>query len=373
MNKNIIVSVVVVLLVLVIGWYGWSKQGGSSETGGDGEAVQTIKIGFSLPLTGDLAFLGESYQNAINLALSEVTDTKYKYEVVFEDDKFDPAKAVTSANKLISVDKVDVISSFGSPAGNTVSPIAEKVGIPHINGAASDPNIAVGDYNFIHWTPPYEESKVLVTELKKRGIKSVILFEQNQPGVMAVTKVLREDLADAGITLAGSETFNTGMRDFRSLISKQKNTPADLYLLEVTSPELEILAKQIREAGITTAFSGIESMEFTDQPELFEGFWYVNAADPADWFVEKYTSTYNVAPKLAAGNGYDVVKMVVAAVEKAGDGQSKPTGEEIMKELAKLKGLSGAMGKLTMDQDGVVITKAVVRVMTNGQPVTVQN
>ncbi len=368
--KNTIIGIVVVVIIAGLAWYGWANKGAGTNIP-DGEK-QTIKIGFSLPLTGDVAFLGESYRDAINMAVADIDDTKYKYEVVFEDDKFEPAKAVTAVNKLIAVDKVNVIGSIGSPAGNAVNPLAEKFKIPHINGGASDPNVANGDYSFIHWTPPYEESKLMAAELKRRGVKSAILFEQNQPGVLAVTKVLREDLTKEGINLAGSETFSTGTRDFRSLISKMKNIQADMYLLEATTPELEVLAKQIRDAGITTPFTAIESIEFTDQPQLFEGVWYINGADPSQEFVDNFTTKYGYAPKLAAGNGYDVVKMVVYAVEKAGDGKIIPTGEEITKELAKINGFDGAMGELSVDPDGIVVTEAVVRMIKDGKPVTIK-
>lgn len=359
----------IIIAIVVLGLIAW----GLSSLGDKRPATETgpIKIGVTLPLSGNLAFLGENARDGINLALAEVGDgTKYQYEAVFEDDKFDPATGASTANKLISIDKVDALISFGSPVGNAVTPLAEQNQVLHV-GIASDLNIAKGDYNFIHWTPPYEEAKTLVAEMQRRGIKKVIMFEQNQPGVLAVTTAFRKDLAGTDIELVASEKFNTGETDFRSLISKVKNTVADIYLLEATSPEIEILTNQLREAGIKTPITSVESFEFSDQPNLFEGMWYVNAADQGNAFTTKFTTTYGEGPKLGGGNAYDIIKMIVYAAEKAGNGKEKPAAEQLRDEFSRIKNFNGAMGILNLDPDGLVVTKAVVRMIQNGQPVTI--
>ena len=59
-----------------------------------------IKIGVSLPLTGDSANVSEAVKASINMAWNEwyQKDTKYNYEVIFEDDALQTAKAATVAN-----------------------------------------------------------------------------------------------------------------------------------------------------------------------------------------------------------------------------------------------------------------------------------
>ncbi len=342
------------------------------------EERKTITIGATLPLSGGLAFLGESYRDAMLMALEEEKvkgNLKYDYKIIFEDDQFNPALAASTVNKLVAIDHVDALTSFGSPVGNVVSPIAEKHQIVHINGIASDPAVAKGDYNFVHWTPPYEEVQLLIAEFKRRNIKNVVLFEQNQPGVLAVTTALREQLKGTGIKLIVEEKFTAGETDFRSLINKAKinGAKADIYLLEATSPELEILAKQIKAAGITKSLTSIESFEFTDTPALFEGNWYVNAADQQAWFVDVYTKKYARAPKLGAGNGYDSVKMLIAAFEETGNSKTKPAGEKVRNALASLKNYQGAMGdKLSVDTEGIVVTKPIVKIISGGKAINVK-
>ncbi len=366
MKKKIILGIVV-LVAIVVGLFVVINSEKNSQVSDE----QTIKIGVSAPLTGDLAFLGESYKDGINLAIKDLPKTKYKYEVIFEDDKFDPTTGASTASKLINSDNVDVLLSFGSPVGNAVSPIAENAKILHVNSIASDPKVAIGDYNFVHWTPPYEESSLTAKELVKRNIKNVVIFEQNQPGVQAVMNSIKKDLPNAGINISDDEKFNGNETDFRTIINKAKTHPADIYILEATSPSIEILAKQIRDLGIKTPFTGVESFEFTDQPQLFEGEWYVNASNPNQKFVNEFTKTYNTNPKVGAGNGADVINMIVQTVENTGDGKTKPSRQEIRDAFAKIQNFQGVMGNLSIDKDGIIVSQATVRQIENGKPVTI--
>lgn len=148
---------------------------------------------------GDEATLGESNRNAILLAASQLSSsTKYNYQLVFEDDQFNPALGATAVNKLISVDGVSALISFGSPVGNAVSPIAEADHVTHINDFASDPHVASGTYNFVDYTPAYKDSSLFIAELKKRNIHNLVFFgQQDNPGV---TAIIADFLRDASST-----------------------------------------------------------------------------------------------------------------------------------------------------------------------------
>lgn len=139
---------VIVLIVIFVSWKGSNKPVVTGER-------QTVIVGVSLPLTGDVAMLGQSAKNAILLAQEQLPkNLKYDYKLVFEDDQFKPALGATVANKLINIDNADALVSFGSPVGSVISPIAEKAQILHVNDFASASQVADGDYNFVHYTPP---------------------------------------------------------------------------------------------------------------------------------------------------------------------------------------------------------------------------
>lgn len=335
----------------------------------------TIKIGVTLPLTGDVASLGEANKNAIILASEQLKgkNLKYAYEFVFEDDQFKPAIGATVASKLINVDKSDAIISFGSPVGNVISTIAERSKILHVNDFASDPKVANGSYNFVHYTPAKSDAIAFIDELNKRGIKKIVFFAQaDNPGATAIVHAIKEKAIGTDITILSTETFLTGTRDFRTSIDKVKNLGAELYVLQASSPEIEILTRQIRSAGVQAPVGSVETFEFSSDLSLFEGLWYVNAADATGWFDDLYSKRYGTSPKIGAPNAYDAVNMIVQAAEAAGDGKTKPTRLQIRNAFASIKGFNGALGSnLNVGSDGLVDSKAVIRMIKNGKPVTI--
>ncbi|MEX1014546.1 MAG: ABC transporter substrate-binding protein, partial [Candidatus Paceibacterota bacterium] len=296
--------------------------------------------------------------------------TRYSYEVIFEDDQLRPSETATAANKLVNIDNVDVLISTTSGSGNVISPIANENQVLHI-GIASDANIANGFYNFIHWTPPSEENKVFIEELKRRDITKLGIFEVNQQGVAAVTNDLEEKLEGTGIEVVTKQAFNFGETDFRSIISKARDGGAEIYLLLAFSPEVEILARQIKEIGIETPLTSIESFEFTEQKDLFEGEWYVNGADPSDSFANEFELRAGTSPTPGAANGYDAFNLIVSASENIRQ-STKPTSDQIIEELLKINNFSGALGDLYINEDGIVISEAVVRMIQDGKPVTIR-
>jgi len=182
---------------------------------------------------------------------------------------------------------------------------------------------------------------------------------------------LRKRLEGTGIEIVTDQIFNSGEKDFKSLIVKAKQSDAEIYLLLAFSPELEILTKQIKEAGITTPLTSIESFELTQQMDIFEGYWYVNAAEPSGDFIDKFKKKTGKNTTMGAANGYDIVNLIVAASENI-KSSVKPTPEAIAKELKNIKDFNGALGTLSVNEDGIVISQAVVRMIKDGKPVTIK-
>ncbi len=365
-NKIIAGIVVVVLAVWGISYLATPKGPTTKPT---------IKIGVTLPLTGGVATLGQANKNAILLAYSQLPkDTKYNYQLIFEDDAFNPATGASTANKLISVDGVSALISFGSPVGNVVSPIAEQNHITHINDFASDPHVASGTYNFVDYTPAYQDAKVFFPELEKRNIHTIVFFgQQDNTGALAlISTFLSVASSTPSIKVLSTQMFNTGTTDFRTQIDKVKGLNPDIYVFEASSPELEILTKQLRQEGVNTPITTMEAFDFSSQLSLFEGDWYVDAADPTSLFTDLYTKTYGIAPLAGAANGYDSFNMIVQSVETVGDGKTIPSSTAIAHAVAQIKGFNGALGNnLSVGSDHLVVSQAVVKMIENGKPVTI--
>ncbi len=362
---NWVLSLLIIAILVIGGCSEKDTNSASSQT------KDTVKIGVVLPLTGGAAFIGEGMRDAMQLALEELQGGKYNYNLIFEDDGLDPKKSSSAAQKLIFVDNVDAIVSVTSGTGNIVSPYAQENNVLHI-GIASDLKVADGGYNFIHWTSPQEESRVFVEELKNRGLKNLAVIELNQQGVKAIVDGLSQRLEGTDVELK-RYLFNFGEKDFKTQLLKAEKQSPDIILLMAFSPELELIAKQKEELGISVPVTAIEALEFTEDPKIFEGMWYVNAADATKGFVDKFNAKYGKNPAIAAPNAYDSVNMIVTAFENSGtDSAKKPSTLGAAMELETLNGFSGAMGAVDVLEGGIFDTKAVVRKVEDGKFVTIR-
>jgi branched-chain amino acid transport system substrate-binding protein len=358
MKQNKVIIVILSLLIIFSIILSLGNKNGQSKT---------IKIGFSIPLTGDMAWAGEGIEVAAEMAKENFGQTKFNYEFIFEDDEFKAEKTASVATKLIHVDKVNAIVSFGGTGGNIISPIAEKSKVVHF-GVTTDLNVAKGDYNFIHFTLPNEQTKAFISELQKRKIEKVAYFTLNSSGYLATEEDVKTNLVSTSIKIVSEQKFNAGEKDFRTYISKAKLTDADIWVLGAQSPELDILAQQIREAGVKIPITSINSFEVSKNPSLYEGQWYVGSAAPTQEFVDIFTAKAGYSPTFGAANIYDIVSLIITGAEKS---KTVPTQSQLLEQIKRLKDFKGALGILNFNQDGSVISKAAVKMIKDGKPVVI--
>lgn len=106
--------------------------------------ADSIKIGISLPLSGEGATYGMDYRKIYTFANEKLANNAY--HLVFEDDRCSGKDASAAAQKLISVDKVThVLGVACDTAFSSASSIYERAGITVISTSA---NYMVGTHLF---------------------------------------------------------------------------------------------------------------------------------------------------------------------------------------------------------------------------------
>lgn len=326
------------------------------------ENKDTIKIGISLPLSGNLSDIAANVREAMLIADEEINQNqnKYKYELVFEDDAMEAKKAALTANKLISVDDVDALISYGSTCGSVISAIAEQKEQFHI-GIASDPNIANGKYSFIHWVKATTAAKKLFDELVKRGYTNVAIVNTKQSGVFAIADELKRLLDSRNIKYV-EENVNPGEKDLKGTIERLKIHNPEIYIAILFSPTLEVFGKQLKEAGIFEPITSVYMFAYSKHKELFEGYWYIDSIDANKDFTDKIKQRTGESSSFAVGNAYDVIKIIYKAAEDY-KGKGKPNNEYFANYIHNMNSFLGQMGRLTVDSQGIIDSTAVVKVI----------
>jgi branched-chain amino acid transport system substrate-binding protein len=345
----------VILILIVLGVSSFNKP---VEQG-------VVKIGISLPLTGPVAILGESSQKAAQMALKDAGITKHEYQLVFEDTQFDPKMAATAASKLINIDKVLAIINFGSGTGNAINAIAEAGETAEFS-LASDPTIAKGDYNFIHWTPPFKEGELLAKEAVKRGYKKISIIDANHPGAVAVTDAIKTSLSGTGVEIVSDDRINIGLRDFKTILSKIKQINPDLVVLEMFSPEIELVAEQMKTLGMNIPVTSVEAIEWSNNVSLFEGNWFIaDSVVPA--FADKYQKEYGAPAMAGSSYVYDLVAMLINIQEGKNELIKPADLPKLITEMGVWK--SPVFGNVPIDKDGFFVTEASVKMIKDGKVV----
>ncbi|MEW6602366.1 MAG: ABC transporter substrate-binding protein, partial [Nitrospirota bacterium] len=164
-------------------------------------------------------------------------------------------------------------------------------------------------------------------------------------------------------------------KNYQTMIAKVKQAGPDIIVLFDQVPAIEIIVKQLREAGVQTPLTGINSLEQTPHLDLFEGQWYITPLEPSSDFSGSYQARYNAAPPVCSPNAYDIVNLLVTAVERAGKSSSeKPSIKAVTRELMKIKNFRGALGNnMYFDKEGIVQSDAIVKVIKDGKPVKVSD
>ncbi len=335
----------------------------------DSFAKEAFKIGVAIPLTGSVGHLGESLKNSVLMAQDQMKDKnlKYDYELIFEDTQSDSKNVLTAYEKLLNIDKVDAIFSMCCNSGLMIAPLVEKENkIVHFT-ITIVPYAAKGLTNFNHWTSSALMNEMSAVEMEKRGIKRVAVFRViSLEGYKIYAHDFFRSASNHNIKIVSDHTFQSGEKNFQTEIAKMKATKPDIIMIFCDSPEIELIAKQIREAGIKTPFTSVESFETAKDKTLFEGMWYISIADPNQAYADEYMKRYGKEYQLTGPNGYDMYNLYVTGVENA-KSSSKPTAVEISEEILKIKNFPGALGSLDMLEDGTVKSSSLLKKMVNGK------
>lgn len=328
-----------------------------------------IKIGLTLPLSGNSAHMGNAAKAAAELALSDArrSGLKHNYELIIENDAMELAKALSNAKKFVYVDKVKAIVSFAGGPGNIVNEVAEHNEVIHF-GWTTDRNVAKGKYNFVHSTQPEQSSAKFAKEFSKRKLDNIYFLTLNHNGVNPIVNKVVEKLRQQNVHIIGMETFNPGEKDFRILLMKAEAQKPDIYFLCSFAAEMELLRKQMIERKIRTPVTSVDCLDLLKNNELYNDSWYVgDSAEKNDKILETLRKN-KIEPTRGTTFVYDIVKLLIWAFENTPETSAQINDEAVIETIEnQISSFSSIFGELEINKDGVVKTEALVKEIKNGK------
>lgn len=321
-----------------------------------------VKIGVSLPLTGEYAPIGIAMKGALEVFQADMATRplKNKYEFVIEDNASDAVTATNVNTKFVKLDKVKAILDFSSEYGKLTALTATRDKVLHMNVCASDTAIADGIYNFVHSTAPQDEAALLADTLKD-NYQNVSIIYTNEAGYVEMADALFDALAKHKMTV-NMIVIQPHETDIGGIIDKSALYLPEIYIAAIKSPELESVLKTIRDKEIITPITSNHTLENLHDLSLAEGVQFVTFGQASQELEQKIAAQNQnkTDTTICTGNIYDAARLLIDAFENSW------ATEGAAMYLSGIKEWNGSMGKVANRGHGVFSVPAIKAAVKDG-------
>lgn len=373
MNNKVIIWIVVAIVVIGGGWLLLSSGNKSAQETGP------IKIGVTVPLSGEAASYGESGRAGALLAQKEINDAGgvngRQIELVFEDDTCSPT-GVNAMQKLVNVDRVQaIIGPVCSAVAGAAIPIAREAGVPTIMIGSSAPGLAGGPDSIFSGYPSDAFQGKFAAEYayNKLGAKKVAILYVNNDWGSGIRGVFAKRFAELGGQVVFDEGVEQSTTDMRSQVAKIKSSAPDVVYMPLYPAGAVIAVKQLKEAGVTAKIFGGDAMisdEFL-KSGVSEGVMFsVGDVGNSDAFKAKIKAQTGLeSPNIIAPLGYDAIKIFAKVMADRGT-----NAKDVIAGLNALSYKDGvSFPTISFDENGdLEVATYHVEVAQNGKAVIVK-
>lgn len=237
-----------------------------------GTAGAQVKFGVGGPITGPSAATGAQMKNGVDQAAADINAAGgilgQKITVSYGDDASDPKQGVSVANKFAADGVKFVIGHYNSGVSIPSSEVYQENGILQITPASTNPTVTERKmWNIFRVCGRDDQQGQVAGEYivkHFKGKKIAIVHDKTTYG-KGLADETRKTMAKGGMKEVLYEGINTGEKDFSALVSKIKQSGADLIYWGGLYTEGGLIVRQMRDQGVKAPLmggDGITSDEF---------------------------------------------------------------------------------------------------------------
>jgi len=231
---------------------------------------KVVKIGAVFPMTGNAASAGVHAKAGLEVALDIINNAHpelgnfplaknaglaglggAKVEIVFTDNQGSPATGQNQALRLITEEKVVALTgAYQSGITLTTSAIAEKYGIPFVNGESVASNLTERGFKWFFRTTPIatDFAKVyfdFLTDMKATGAKTdnVALVHDNTEYGKSVADTITAAFKEKGVNIALDVAYASNATDVQSQVLQLKEKKPDVVIMISYTSDAILFAK----------------------------------------------------------------------------------------------------------------------------------
>lgn len=327
---------------------------------------EPIKIGATLALSGNFAYIGESELRGLQLAIDEINPKGglqgREIQLIVEDNKGDSKEAVNNISKLLTLDNVDVIFSVFTHITTAIKEsVAEKgklmIYASTIRDVAESNSLFFRDY-----FDAEDSGKTLAYFLKDKGYKNFMLLTEISDQCVQFEKGITSE----GIQFLGKESYDVNNLDLKTSFLKIKEKNPDAIFVCGWRHE-HIIMRELKELDmihIPTFHFVAPFLPLADTEEIQELFrknksastWYGFGSggnkEIQEKFIEKHQQKYGSKPRPDSVYAYDDMYVLFEALIKCDEKGLIKNSRCISEKLLETN-YEGVGGKLTFTKKGV--------------------
>lgn len=219
-----------------------------------------VRIGHVAPLSGPQAHYGKDNENGVRMAIEDlnaqgvtIAGRKVRFELVAEDDAADPKQGTAAAQKLCDAKVAGVVGHLNSGTTIPASKVYNDCGIPHITGAATNPNLT---------RPGYKTTYRIIANDNALGaglafyaadalkLKRVAVIDDRTAYGQGVAEVFKRTAQQKGMQIIDEQFTTDKATDFMAILTAIKGKNPDAIFYGGMDPQAGPMLRQMEQLGM---------------------------------------------------------------------------------------------------------------------------
>ena len=385
-TKNFVLTSVILLAVLSISLLGCEKIDQMIPTDTTPPMDTTLKIGVIQPAHSYTTFSqgAETARVQINknggVLGMEVEFITRNNQLVADEPPTSEA-SISAANELIEMENVfALLGPVRSTMALEVGPIAQQAQRLMLPGSSGSNVPESGDYIFLITVPNPFQGKVMASfamnpdELNAKTAATI--YEEGDSYSIDLVQAFETSFEEIGGQIVHSGSYSAGETTFTTLLTEIQGATPDVIFCPSHQPEVPRLINEAQQIGIKATFLGGSAWDdrerflgVLDDSTVLDGSYYPTNFSVATQdtsvqeFVNGYMTLYDSPPDGVAASGYDAMRLLARAIEKAGS--LDPAA--VRNAFAEVKDYKGATTISHYDANRHPVKSLAIQVIRGGQ------
>ncbi len=317
-----------------------------------------VKIGHVAPMSGAQAHYGKDNENGVRMAIEDLNKQgvmiggkKATFEIVAEDDAADPKQGTAVAQKLCDSKVAGVVGHLNSGTTIPASKVYNDCGIPHVTGAATNPDLTKPGYNTTYRIIANDlalGAGLAVYAADTLKLKKVAIIDDRTAYGKGVAEVFKKTALEKGMTVVDEQFTTDKATDFMAILTAIKAKKPDAVFYGGMDGQGGPMLRQMEQLGMSKVkFFGGDGICTSEIAKIAAGAKTLNnvicaeggaslAKMPggAEWkkrYDEKYPNQFQVYSPYT----YDATFVLVDAMKRANSSDPKVYIPELIKTSFK--------------------------------------